>query len=394
MKILWLSDFDLRGSGYLNISAPVCDGLSRRGHDVKVVGLGYKGQEHNWNFSLFPAHNIASGLETADLLYRVWKFDVMVVALDLTIHEQLFRVAPSLPFPYVGVFPVEAGPLCLSWAAMIMKMSGRLIISRFGIREAEKVGVHADYLQVGIDTNAWRPPTQDERESIREAFGLNKDDFIILTVADNQERKNLAAGMDIVRAFIGNKQNIRHIIVTREDSLLGWKLREYAQEIGLHRHLLIFERGMPFRALWSLYALSDAFLLPSKAEGLGLPLLEAMATGVTPVGTNCTAIAELLKDRRGFLVDYEYVHRDPFGNSFRYWIDKKVAANTLEQIYLGRWKSDKDAARKFVEGRTWDVSVDQVESVLKRVLEAATNEAKPGSPTEEVSSEIEVGAIL
>ncbi|MGK3946375.1 hypothetical protein ABK046_49475, partial [Streptomyces caeruleatus] len=32
--------------------------------------------------------------------------------------------------------------------------------------------------------------------------------------------------------------------------------------------VMIFERGMPFKELYSLYAISDAFLLTSKAEGL------------------------------------------------------------------------------------------------------------------------------
>ena len=32
---------------------------------------------------------------------------------------------------------------------------------------------------------------------------------------------------------------------------------------------------------------------------------------------------ELLVDGRGFLIDHEYLHVDPFGDGHRYWIDKE-----------------------------------------------------------------------
>ena len=53
MRIAWLSDLDLSGSGYKNISIPVCSGLVERGHEVMAIGLGYKNEEHPFPFPLF-----------------------------------------------------------------------------------------------------------------------------------------------------------------------------------------------------------------------------------------------------------------------------------------------------------------------------------------------------
>jgi glycosyltransferase involved in cell wall biosynthesis len=80
--------------------------------------------------------------------------------------------------------------------------------------------------------------------------------------------------------------------VTREHNPVGWKLRDYAQEIGISENFMIFERGMSHRDLWVTYAISDVFLLPSKAEGLGMPLLEAMAVGIPCIATNCAIVRE------------------------------------------------------------------------------------------------------
>jgi glycosyltransferase involved in cell wall biosynthesis len=97
--------------------------------------------------------------------------------------------------------------------------------------------------------------------------------------------------------FVLKKEPIRDVswtLVTRLDSPVGWKLDDLFMRYGIMDRVAIYNRGMPVDKLWLLYAAADAFLLTSKAEGLALPLLEAMACRVTTVGTNHAAIAEHL----------------------------------------------------------------------------------------------------
>ena len=112
--------------------------------------------------------------------------------------------------------------------------------------------------------------------------------------------------MDIFKEFAEGKENIKYVLVTREHNQLGWKLRDYAQEIGISGKFIIFERGMTHTQLWTTYAVSDVFLLTSKAEGLGMPLMEAMAVGLPCIATDCTGMRELLGglegNDRGWLV--------------------------------------------------------------------------------------------
>jgi glycosyltransferase involved in cell wall biosynthesis len=196
----------------------------------------------------------------------------------------------------------------------------------------------------------------------------------VLTVADNQERKNLSHALDVFAKFAENKPNARYVFVTRERNPVGWRLRDYATELGISNKVLIIERGMPFKELWSVYVACDLFFLSSKAEGLGMPLLEAMAVGLPIMATDCTAIHEVLDKGRGTLIPYDYVHRDPFGNGKRYWIDRNDALNKLEVTYDKTSKAYIDKitkkARKYVETRTWDIAVDTLESGILQLLEA------------------------
>lgn len=377
MRLLYLTDLDIRGSGYMNLSLPILDNLARRGHDVKVLGLGNKGEQHSFPFSIFPCVTLKESFDIAQNLYQVWPFDFFIVALDIPVQVQIIKSMLNRSFKYVGIMPVEADPLLFEWGAHMMQMDKCFVISEFGTQEAIKAGVQAEHLHIGIDANAWRMPTEEEKKNLRQYNGLKEDEFVILTVADNQERKNLDACFRAIKKAIEKVPNLKYLLVTRwENEPVGWHLDSLAFSYGIHDHIMRFDRGMSFAELWGLYASSDAFMLLSKAEGLGMPLLEAMATGVPCIGTDCTSVHELLDDNRGYLIDTiplpDDPYVDPFGNGHRYFADYRHAAKYISYLAdmkkLGEYgvgvQEVVDNARKYVEDRTWEKCVDQIERYI------------------------------
>jgi len=389
MHIAWVSDFDIKGSGYRNISVPLCEGLAQRGHDIKVAALNYMGQEHNYSFSMIPSRNLKDSFAIIHNLHNLWGIDALVVAMDVPYQEIILRnIIPNRAYKYVGIMPIEADPLCQSWAMSLMLMDDRLFISQFGVDEAKKQNVSGHHLQVGIDTVAWKQSTPEDKKQVRTSLGIDEDDFVILTVADNQERKNLAAGMIAFNEFRKIHPKSKYVLVTREHNQVGWRLRDLAAQLGFSDKIIIFERGMSFGQLWAVYASADVFFLPSKTEGLGMPLLEAMAVGIPCVSTNCSAIAELLADGRGLLIDWvktsdipPYTYIDPFGNGNRYFIDLNKALSALELVYSNPKKSSKivTKAREYVENRNWDSAIDTIENTIENIMsgENKNGETKP-----------------
>jgi glycosyltransferase involved in cell wall biosynthesis len=366
-KICYLTDLAPQGSGYMNLSLPLCEGLSKL-HDVKVIGLGNDGKEHNFEFPIFPVKNLEEIMRTVSGLWQLWNLDYFIVALDITLQEQILRKITDRPFKYVGLFPIEADPLCFSWASLLMMMDKQFIISEFGTNEAHKRGVmSAEHIQIGIDTDAWRKPFPGERDKLRQAYNIGLDTKVVLTNADNQERKNFFAHFEAFKRFSDHYPDSKYILITREHNLAGWKLRDLALEYKIADKMMIVERGIPFSSLWSYYAMSDCLLNISKAEGLGLPVLEAMSVGIPVIATDCTAMGETVADGRGILVPWHYRYVDPFGNGFRYLADYEVAA--AQMIYLfesGKSQEFVTKARQYVEGRTWDVPVQQVHNYIMK----------------------------
>lgn len=389
LHIAYFSDFSVVGSGYSMLSTPLCQGMSSE-FDVKAIALEYRGQEHPYDFSMIPVANFQEASATIRNLNSNWGIDVLIVALDIPAQIAFMPTILDLGLKYIGIFPVESNPLCMDWAMRLMSMNGRLVISEFGANECLKVGVPAKHIQLGVDVDSWKIPTVDERKSLRDGFGFNDDTFVVLTVADNQERKNLSVSMRMFAGFlydydfpnspraltpeeiIEDKKlepvvDAQYILITRENLPVGWKLGDLAQTLGITKNFKIFERGLDFKKLWATYVVSDVFLLASKAEGLGLPILEAMSVGLPVIATRCTALEELLEDDRGWLIDWNYAHTDPFGNGWRYWANIDHGKRLLKDVRERETNIRVENARKYVESRKWDIAVQTLKEEIGEV---------------------------
>uniref|UniRef100_A0A6H1ZBG6 Putative glycosyltransferase n=1 Tax=viral metagenome TaxID=1070528 RepID=A0A6H1ZBG6_9ZZZZ len=374
-RILWVSDMDQRGSGYLGISTPLCAGLTEAGMEVRCLGLGYKGDEHWGKFSILPCRDLMDVKSMIFNFSKTWHPHMVIVALDIHLYqENILKFSQAANLPQVCITPVESDPLCLTWAIVLSGMKKVFCISEFGVLEMQKRGIQAEHLVIGVDTKLWHPATQEERVALRKGLGISQDAFVVLTVADNQERKNLSKSFETV-GLLKNKltRSIRYILVTRENVHFGWKLRDLAMEYKINSELMVFERGMSRESLWGLYAVSDAFLLLSKSEGMSMPVLEAMASKIPVVATKTGALIDHLKDGRGWLVEPAYVNLDPYGNSRRYYADEKDALRCLLEIEKG---VNVDSARKYVEARTWSKPIQQLTDAIVEIMKTGDENGK------------------
>ena len=292
------------------------------------------------------------------------QFDVCIVTLDMPMQARLLKMFEGRPFKYIGVMPLESNPFILPTAMMLMQMDKVFCISQFGTDEINKLNVGAEHLVIGMDTEAWKLRTQDEYETFRERLGFAKEDYVILSVADNQERKNISASMEIVAGLKKRGLQVKFVLITRPNLQVGWNLQAYATELGIQNEYVEVQRGISFKDLWVYYATADVFLSCAKAEGLSMPVLESMSVGVPVVAGSHTALNEHLSDGKGFPVDTEYIHRDPFLNGYRYWINKAQA----EQILWDMWDNPTDEpvrkARAYVESKNWSDTLQQMEKAL------------------------------
>jgi glycosyltransferase involved in cell wall biosynthesis len=387
--IVVVSDFSAGGSGYQRIMTNLCKRLAID-YDMHILALGldYRGEEHQYPFAIVPAAPLSNipGMIKQLQDYST-PIEAIFVGLDIPLQRALLQAMEMPgPIPYIGLFPLEASPLCQPWAIEMLRMDARLIMSKFGAAEFERAGVPAEFLPLGVD-DIWRPPQPDKKKMIRQGLGIDDDTFMVLTVADNQERKNLSKAAEIIsrlsididsylpNGFVSQKTEKRKVVwylVSRLQSPVGWELQDLAMRHGIMDRVSMFNRGMPDDKLWALYAAADAFLLTSKAEGLAIPIMEAMACRVPVVATDCTAMAEHLSDNRGALIPTEYEYCDPFGNESRYFIDASAGAAILAGIMdsrPGQLVPRLDAGQIYIKNRTWDNATRIVAETINQVID-------------------------
>ncbi len=162
---------------------------------------------------------------------------------------------------------------------------------------------------------------------VDERFAPGEPRDYVLTVATRIARKNLGA-LDAARRALAE----------RGIDLVA---------VGSGRGYMRAEDGIPGRyvpddELPALYAGARAFVLPSLYEGFGLPVLEAMASGVPVVASNRAALPETCGDA-ALLVDPE----DPSAIA-----EAVLAASTDESVRAPLIEAGRARAARFTWERT------------------------------------------
>lgn len=376
-RILVVGDLDFNSSGYMNILINLCKRLVPLGYEIKCAGLSYRGEEHDFPFSIIPANDLGEAFAIMNNLCVLWKPDIILTAFDIPLQQQFLagidrnNLRSVTNFKHIAITALENGPLVSDWALVLSQIDKVFFISQLGTDEARKTGLeNVDHIVIGIDKEIWSPLTEEDKNTARKNLGFEKDDFLIITVADNQERKNLIASLKAIKLVSEIFPRTKHILVTREHNYYGWKLSSLINSLGLSGKVFIYERGMPNDRLRLLYGISDVFLLLSRAEGLGMPILEAMACGIPCVCTDTGAMHELLEGGRGKLIRSEYeIDLDTWGNSKRSFADPVDASNQIKDIVddYKAYPKMMTRVKRYVDSRTWDVPTNQLDATIKEL---------------------------
>ena len=306
MRVLWSSNSPFVASGYGSQTAIACKRLKEMGHEVAIFAFyGLAGAKVDWgDIPLYPNNPGDWGIRHAPIFYDDFKADILITLVDVWVLKGLANNMRWCP-----IVPIDHDPapdLVISTLKESLGLVKPIAMSRFGQEQLKKSGIESYYIPHTVNTELFKPDIQ-ARDYARAKYQW-QDKFVIGTVGTNHtERKNWSVAMQAVSIF--NKMHPGEVIYymhTNPSDEKGINLLKLREALGIvditkfpsQAEVII---GIPQEAMARMYSVLDVYLMPTKGEGFGIPIVESMASGTPVITTNCTAQPELVGDS-GWLI--------------------------------------------------------------------------------------------
>lgn len=199
-----------------------------------------------------------------------------------------------------------------------------------------------DVIPRGRDPARLGTRSAERRRSVRAALGVDETTPLLLAVARQERPKGIDRLLDALPSVAASHPGVRLLVAGREGHQ-STELRERVAALGLGDRVrfLGVRDDVP-----DLLCGADAFVLPSRWEGLGGVLLEAMALETPIVASDLPAVREIVEDGvSGSLVDAGDAGR--LGGAIVEVLDDRPAAGAragrARSVFLERYTVDRVA---------------------------------------------------
>ncbi|AIQ63411.1 glycosyl transferase family 1 [Paenibacillus stellifer] len=246
----------------------------------------------------------------------------------------------------------------------------------------------------GVNTGEYRP--DHPKMQVPGAGGR----FVFVSVFGFQHRKNPEG---LLRAYweeFSERDQVLLIIKTNgyspseNEAWIRSQIRRYKQQLGITKRtapVLVIGRRLSPEQLKGLYTLGNVFVLPTRGEGVGLPFLEAMASGTPVIATGWGGHMDFLNSGNSFLVNYKLQQpgvsmgsrhaisrrfRSSFANSGQRWAEADLRSLRLQMRTA--FENPGLCRRKGIQARqdASKLSWDRSGAMMKRAIELTLRQTK------------------
>jgi len=287
-----------------------------------------------------------------------------------------FFIDPRASY-HVCYTPFETDGAPIGWLLGLKAMDEIWVPSEENKKSYTKMGLPGEKIKVvphGVNTERYNPdiaPLNYERAGFN--FG---------SVFDWTERKNPKA---LIRSYYNAFKSSEDVSLTLR---VFWRfpfentMNHVKGAIQQIKDSYSGRKDFPKIILWTemlsedaipnLYKSFDCFVLPSRGEGFGLPLIEAMACGVPTVGSSWGGNTDFMTSDNSFLVggtlqdinDVDFLRKQPqYAGQKWFDIDEEQLGKTFRWIFDNRGKAKEIgsiASKEILKDWTWDHTVKKI----------------------------------
>jgi GT2 family glycosyltransferase/glycosyltransferase involved in cell wall biosynthesis len=270
----------------------------------------------------------------------------------------------------VGYTMLEADGLPFDWVVQANGMDEVWVPSRHNQEVFAASGVRRPIhvVPLGVDTDHFHPQVQRQRPS---------DRFVFLSIFEWIERK---APEVLLKAYA-------QAFSAHDNVLLILKIFNHDRYFDVRRNVaelagtggppitLLLNHEIPGHQMGAFYAAADCFVLPTRGEGWGMPILEAMACGLPTIATDWGAQRDFFHEGVGYPLQIKglvpAIARSPYYAGLR-WADPDVEHLQYLMRYVYEHPDEaralgEQAAREVAARWTWAHATDKIMHRLKEI---------------------------
>lgn len=253
-------------------------------HVPRGLRLGREQWALPWRFGASPRalHLLHSVMGVAPVL--------SAVPLALTVPDLAYRIRPEDMHPRARLYFGMLGPRSIRKARRVMVSSQavrRELIDLYHIAP-ERVA----YVPLAADS-IFVPRASSEVADVRKRFGLPERYVLYVgTIDPRKDLRRLRAAYELLPPDLTDDSALVFVGRTNRGAE---RLARELRAAGPRGHIIGLDY-VPREMLPAIYSGASIFVYPSRYEGFGLPVLEAMSCGAPVIVSSAGALAELVDD--------------------------------------------------------------------------------------------------
>ena len=407
-RVLWLGDAGCT-TGFGRVTHAIGDRLvTDYGHDVHVLAVNYDGDYWPTPMKLYRPNKLMQNdvygqTRFVEILAEVMP-DIVVMLNDPYVilkfllrnkYDPEYHLARTRPI--LAYMPVDGVNWPDTWTHLPEFISSLPPIPggtgpRLRPVTMTKFGqsiIGSDLVYHGVDTSKFwpvsyqRPMTTSagtrvtSRTEAKKVLGLDPDDFLVLRVDRNSQRKNYADTWRALVPVMKRHSNVRAWFHCRAegDSLEIPQLLNRDQET---KDRFRFPGDFNTKKGWGdddlavLYNAADVFVTTSWGEGFGLTIAEALATEVPVIAQNVSSIPEVVGPG-GLLCEPER-HITVESGEDQWLPDVSAFTEAIEKLYAssGARRTLGEAGRQHITAlASWDTAARQFHELIEDTVASA-----------------------
>ena len=277
----YVAFYHQRGQAHLD---PPIDSLPQRTTQLSVKPWRLTTMLAHWfgvpQDALFPGVDLFHATE--HLLPRLRR-----IRSVFTLHDLIFRFDPGSHLPLNRIYLNTMMPRFLRAADAV------IAVSECSQRDAMRLyGTPADKVHVipeGVDAR-FKPVASQQVAQVRDKFHL--PEHFVLCVGTLEPRKNYSLLFEALATCREQGHSAWPLIIAGKPGWLYEPILQRINDLGL-QDLVRTTGFFPDEDLPALYNAATLLAMPSRYEGFGLPVLEAMACGTPVVCSNTSSLPEV-----------------------------------------------------------------------------------------------------